>query len=98
MGFWKKEKVFPIIGEVITKLHHTHGRLIHQREISESLLKAAKGAKLVGQVHKIRANKTSPEFEAMAMVAQFSKLLGTRKMLDQVTTTATAQKTFCSHT
>lgn len=73
MPLWDREEVFPIIAAAIKYLHRAHRRLIHQREISAQLLRMPAGRELVRKVQRMRARNT-PEWEAMAMVAQFSKL------------------------
>src|SRR5580700_2153669 len=73
MGLWNSEDVFPIIARIIRELHEKHGGFIQHRAIEVEMLQDASARKLIRAVHGKRVAKKTPQWEAMAMVAGFSK-------------------------
>jgi hypothetical protein len=71
MGLWKQKEVFPIIARVIRELHKKSGGFIHHSSIEAGLLNDSTAGRLVRDVGRERG--TTPEWEAMEMVAWFSQ-------------------------
>ena len=73
MGLWNSADVFPIIARIIRELHEKHGGFIQHKAIEVEMLQDASARKLIRAVHEKRVAKKTPQWEAMAMVAGFSK-------------------------
>jgi predicted HNH restriction endonuclease len=72
MGLWTRIEVFPMIARIIRELHGKRGGFIHHRLIASGMLNDAIVGKLVRSVSAKRRT-TTPEWEAMEMVAWFSQ-------------------------
>jgi hypothetical protein len=71
MGLWKEKEVFPMIVRVIRELHEKSRGFIHHSSIEVGFLNDSTAGRLVRNVSRERG--TTPEWEAMEMVAWFSQ-------------------------